>query len=83
MSEQYKSILAECIIVQEHESENLVSLNTKSNQGLTRWDDGMSLADVLLSRHMYFSIICWEIKLTKVGLDRIMVYTLYNNLSYQ
>ena len=39
------------------------------------------LADVLLSRYMYFGIICWAIKLPKVGLDRIMVYTLYNNLS--
>ena len=39
------------------------------------------LADVLLSRYMYFSIICWEIKLTKVGPDRIIVYTFYHNLS--
>ena len=31
------------IIVQEHEFENLVSFNTKSNQGLTSWDDGMNI----------------------------------------
>ena len=39
------------------------------------------LADVLLLRYMYYSIISWAIKLTKVGLHRIIVYTLYNNLS--
>ena len=39
------------------------------------------LADVLLLRYIYFSIISWAIKLIKIGLDRIIVYTLYNNLS--
>ena len=39
------------------------------------------LADVLLLCYMYFSIIYWAITLTKVGRDRIIVYTLYNNLS--
>ena len=33
------------IIVQEHESENLVSFNTKSNHGLTRWNDGMNILE--------------------------------------
>ena len=31
--------------VQEHEFENLVSFNTKSNQGLTSWDDGMDILE--------------------------------------
>ena len=39
------------------------------------------LANVLLLRYMYFSIISWAMTLTKVGRDRIIVYTLYNNLS--
>ena len=40
------------------------------------------LADVfLLLRYMYFSIIYWAIQLSKVGLDGIIVYTLYNNHS--
>ena len=38
------------------------------------------LANVLLLRYMYFSIISWAMTLTKVGRDRIIVYTLYNNL---
>ena len=29
------------LIVQEHEFESLASFNTKRNQGLTSWDDGM------------------------------------------
>ena len=33
------------LIVQEHEFENLVSFNTKSNQGLTSWDDGMDIQE--------------------------------------
>ena len=32
-------------IVQEHEFGNLVSFNTKSNQGLTIWDDGMNILE--------------------------------------
>ena len=40
-----------------------------------------TIADVLLLRYMYISIISWAIKLTKVWRDRIIVYTLYNNLS--
>ena len=32
-------------IVQEDEFENLVLFNTKSNQGLTIWDDGMSILE--------------------------------------
>ena len=39
------------------------------------------LADVLLLRYMYFTNISLAIQLTKVGLDRIIVYTLYNKLS--
>ena len=34
------------------------------------------LADVLFSRYMYFNIIWWAMKLTKVELDRIIVYPL-------
>ena len=34
------------------------------------------LANVLLLRYMYFSIISWAITLTKVGRDRIIVYLL-------
>ena len=37
------------IIVQEHEFENLVSFSTKSNQGLTSWDDG---TDILKQRQV-------------------------------
>ena len=33
------------IVVQEHEFDNLVSFNTKSNQGLTSWDDGMDIQE--------------------------------------
>ena len=34
------------------------------------------LPDVLLLRYMYSSIISWALKLTKVGLDIIKVYSL-------
>ena len=70
MSEQYKSILAECIIVQEHESENLVSLNTKSNQGLTRWDDGMN---ILEQHQVVCTIKLWYQKIF-MGNFRVGVY---------
>ena len=40
-------------IVQEHESENLVSFNTKNNQGLTNWDGGMKI----LEQHQVVCII--------------------------
>ena len=33
------------LIVQENEFENLVSFNTKSNQGLTSWDDVMDILE--------------------------------------
>ena len=41
------------------------------------------LADVLLLRYMYISMLhhCLSNKITKVVLDRIIVYTLYKILS--
>ena len=48
--------LAQPIIVQEHELENLVSFNTKSNQGLTSWDDGM---DILKQHQVVCTIKLW------------------------
>ena len=33
------------LVVQEHESENLISLNTKSNQGLTSQDDNINILE--------------------------------------
>ena len=33
------------VIVQEHEFQNLISFNTKINQGLTSWDDGIVILD--------------------------------------
>ena len=44
------------IIVQEHEFENLVSFNTKSNQGLTSWDDGM---DILAQHQVMCTMKLW------------------------
>ena len=32
-------------VVQEHEFENLASFNTKRNQGLTSWDNGMGILE--------------------------------------
>ena len=42
-------------VVQEHEFENLVSFNTKSNQGLTSWDDGMDI----LEQHQVVCTMKW------------------------
>ena len=47
-------------IVQEHEFENLVSFNTKSNQGLTSWDDGM---DILEQHQVVCTIKLWYQKI--------------------
>ena len=50
-------------VVQEHEFENLVSFNTKSNQGLTRWDDGM---DILEQHQVVCTMQAWGEYWTKV-----------------
>ena len=42
-------------VVQEHEFENLVLFNTKSNQCLTRWDDGMDI----LEQHQVVCTMKW------------------------
>ena len=52
----------------------------KVNEGHNLYHSDLSRSFLFL-RYMYFSIISWAIQLTKVGLDRIIVYTLYNNYS--
>ena len=44
-------------VVHENESENLVSFNTNSSQGLTVWDDGMDI----LEQHVVCKIKLWYV----------------------
>ena len=68
MNYMYSKIIV-CLF-EEHESENMVSFNTKSNRSLTRWDDGMN---ILEQHQVVCTIKLWYRKIF-MGNYRVGVY---------